>query len=394
MGLMEKIYDDPGLADSKSVFQIVNMCGAGELKDINASEEFRTYLSVASLDKLSEYMNQVLSKLPKERKLLGGSILQDLVNTLGIILGYDVEFGCYTSGHDGYWKLGNHHLVIEVKTTDVYVYQKTIDTLLEYSVELSIKRKLNKAPPVLLVVGRFDVGGVEALIRGNRADDRISVISATSLFELTRSYKENGGSPIAKFFRSVLAPRDHTRLDYLCNIIGEICEYMDGTLTESKKDSLDNIVNEENEDIDTVKVSPIQEANKLREKIIISIENSKNISLEKITKAYYSDMENKGYLILVSGRSDLPEKQYWYKFGGQRINQLGENGGTLVLGLKDKDYYFIIPHNIILGNLQYLKSVTGGYFFMDLTEDSDNNIKIEFPKSANNLDITPYKNKL
>jgi hypothetical protein len=51
--------------------------------------------------------------------------LQDLVNFLGSLMGFEVEYGRYSGvhgkvGHDGMWRSGKDVVVVEVKTTDTY----------------------------------------------------------------------------------------------------------------------------------------------------------------------------------------------------------------------------------------------------------------------------------
>ena len=51
--------------------------------------------------------------------------LQDLVNHLGTLIGFEVEYGRYQGvvnkvGHDGLWRSGGSVMVVESKTTDAY----------------------------------------------------------------------------------------------------------------------------------------------------------------------------------------------------------------------------------------------------------------------------------
>jgi len=61
--------------------------------------------------------------------------LQDLVNYLGTLIGFEVEYGRYAGvqgkvGHDGLWRSGQNVVVVEVKTTDAYAIKT--DTLPNY----------------------------------------------------------------------------------------------------------------------------------------------------------------------------------------------------------------------------------------------------------------------
>ena len=117
----------------KSFRQIVQFSGEGQLRDGNdTSHEVRALLAALPLEKLSQFAEECLSTSFDG----SGFALQDLVNQLGVRLGFKVQPGRYRGvrgevGFDGLWRSHDGHtLLIEVKTTDAY--RINLDTLASY----------------------------------------------------------------------------------------------------------------------------------------------------------------------------------------------------------------------------------------------------------------------
>jgi len=121
---------------SISLVQILNL--VGKLDDSTGEQtprtRFRTFLkeNVQEVGKIRDYVEECL-RLKGDQY---NKALQDLVNHLGTLLGFDIEFGRYLGavgkiGFDGHWTSpSGTHLVIEVKTTEVYAIKTA--TLIGY----------------------------------------------------------------------------------------------------------------------------------------------------------------------------------------------------------------------------------------------------------------------
>ena len=107
----------------KHVQQVIAFSGDGQLRDGNITcDEFRSFLSAIPSELLQKYADQCLN----DTFTSSGLALQDIINQVGMRLGFEVTYGRYrgSSGHvgyDGLWKFPDgHHIVLEVKTTDAY----------------------------------------------------------------------------------------------------------------------------------------------------------------------------------------------------------------------------------------------------------------------------------
>lgn len=161
---------------------------------------FRDYLrsEVSEIGALRDYADTCL----RESGPQYSRALQDIVNRLGEVLGFEVTYGRYQGspaegviGYDGHWQgAGDHHIVVEVKTTDAYVIKTA--TLLGYINELVSDHKVPQAARKLglYVVGRPDASLAQLensiLAEGRVSELRvISVDSLLSLAELSSQYE-------------------------------------------------------------------------------------------------------------------------------------------------------------------------------------------------------------
>jgi hypothetical protein len=97
--------DSPAFLDGKSFRQIIQVAGDGRLRDGNqTSTELREWLRAIGLEKLRQCADACLSEGFDD----SGHALQDVVNELGVRLGFDVTPGRYRGvkneiGNDGLW---------------------------------------------------------------------------------------------------------------------------------------------------------------------------------------------------------------------------------------------------------------------------------------------------
>ena len=172
--------------------QLLKLVGTLEdSEDPNSSSaRFRGYLedSVSEVADLRGYVDTCLTEKGDQYNYA----LQDLINHIGRLLGFEVDFGRYRGvrgqiGYDGLWQSpSGWYLVVEARTTDVYAVKTA--TLLGYINDLVSEGRI-KDPSLALglyVYGRLDPGAsqLENAIRAEGRTDELRVISVGSLLNL------------------------------------------------------------------------------------------------------------------------------------------------------------------------------------------------------------------
>ena len=214
----------------KSLHQLLAFASEGKLADGNScSKEFRGLLNEVPLDVLRRYASDALNKDENSP----GLALQDIVNELGIRLGFHVEQGLYRgrqgeSGHDGLWvdSVTNHSIIIEVKTTSAYRIK--LEPIARYQDILIEAGKIApRKASALIVVGHKneDTADLEAQIRGsrNQAGD-VRVISLEGLFKMVALKNDTDDPDSARLLRGILVPREYTKLDELLEVVNFVAQ--------------------------------------------------------------------------------------------------------------------------------------------------------------------------
>ncbi|MEW6047565.1 MAG: EVE domain-containing protein [Bacillota bacterium] len=160
-------------------------------------ERFRDFLreTITDLGQLRDYVEECL-RTPGDQY---SRALQDLVNRLGELMGFQVTYGRYQGakgeiGFDGHWRSPTgFHIVVEVKTTEVYAIKTA--TLVGYVDELISERLIPNWESALglYVVGRPDpeLHSLENSILSERRSHQLRIISVTALLllaEMMRDY--------------------------------------------------------------------------------------------------------------------------------------------------------------------------------------------------------------
>lgn len=172
----------------------------GKLEDSteegSAADRFRSYLSknAKSVGILKEYVDECLGKSGTQYN----RALQDIVNHIGRLLGFEVEFGRYQGvsgkiGFDGFWisPIGKS-IVVETKTTDTYSIDT--NTLLDYRNRLSSEGKIkDKEDSIgLYVFGETDYDQVKNDILANKREKDLRVITVDALLNLLEVKQDYG----------------------------------------------------------------------------------------------------------------------------------------------------------------------------------------------------------
>jgi len=227
MSLLESWTSSPNQLTTKSLEQIIAWAGNGTLGDNSStSREFRKYLSEVPSDYLERYAQECLAP---HRYRYKGYALQDIVNTIGARLGYQVEYGRYIGrkngiGFDGLWKTPDGRaIIVEVRTTDVYSLD--LEKIGAYRKRLSEEGRVEQdKTSMVIVVGRQDTGTLEAQVRGSKYSHEMRIISVDALIRLMH-LKENLEEPeVLPKIRSILTPQPFTRLDNIVDLVFSTAE--------------------------------------------------------------------------------------------------------------------------------------------------------------------------
>jgi hypothetical protein len=159
-------------------------------------ERFRKFLSenVKEVGHVHDYIAECLRSSGDQYS----RALQDLVNYTGYFLGFEVTFGRYCGvrgeiGFDGHWVSPKGlHIVVEVKTTDVYAVKTA--TLLGYVDALISEKKIPDRDHALglYVIGRPEpeLHHIEKIVVAEKRADQLRIISLESLISLAELMTE------------------------------------------------------------------------------------------------------------------------------------------------------------------------------------------------------------
>jgi len=183
---------------SISLTQILNL--VGKLDDSPGEEtpreRFRRFLAenIKDIGQIRDYIEECLRNTGDQYH----RALQDLVNYLGLFLGFQVNYGRYQgvrgqTGFDGHWISKNKlDLVIEVKTTEVYAVKTSvlvgyIDEMISEKIILNWEKALG-----LYVIGRPDpeIHHLENSINAEKRNHQLRIISVESLLSLAEMMNE------------------------------------------------------------------------------------------------------------------------------------------------------------------------------------------------------------
>lgn len=160
-------------------------------------ERFRNHLTtnVKEVGSIRDYIEECLRTSGEQYS----RALQDLVNHLGSFLGFKTNFGRYQGvqgqiGFDGHWisLVTNFHIVVEVKTTEVYAVNT--EALVGYMNALISAQQIPNRESVLglYVIGRPDpkIRQLEHAIVAQRRTDELRVSSISSLLSLAEMMQD------------------------------------------------------------------------------------------------------------------------------------------------------------------------------------------------------------
>lgn len=384
MSLIELWQNQKSQIEQKHIQQIIAFSGSGQLKDgSDASSEFREFLSSVPSDKLTAYANQCL-----ENSFPGsGFALQDIVNQVGVRLGFDVIFGRYRGvqgkiGYDGLWKFPScHAVIVEVKTSDAY--RINLETVANYREQLIKEGDTNETnTSALIVVGRKDTGDLEAQIRGSRHAWDMRLISIDALMNLML-LKENVEEPqTIQRIHDILIPREFTKLD-------EIIDILFSTAEDVKEE--EPVDEDEDQKEKTPKFIPVSFNDACKDRIE---EKLKTSFLKKSKASYYSSDKSARLICAVSKEYERGNQiGYWFAFHPHQKDFLEEvEKGYVAFGCGDKSRVILISAEkfiSFLDNMNITQKEDRFYWHVQILR-TEKKFFMHFKKEFKDVDITEY----
>jgi len=377
-----------------TIEQIVSAAGNGKLLDNSeCSAELREYLSQVSSEKLGEYAGYCLTN----KFETNGKILQDIVNELGTRLDFKTTNGRYQGsqnaiGNDGLWlSPEGHHILVEVKTTDAYSI--SLDTIAKYRTSLSEKQQLNKDNSMLLVVGRYDTGQLEAQVRGSRHAWDMRLISVDSLLNLVSLKESTEDEATSSKIRGILIPVEYTRLDRLIDVMFTTAKDVESAVESEVPQEEES--DESNTDKGTWEFTETALIDEKRRNILRAIEKINDVKLVKKSRALYWNSDRSiGIACTISKRYFGKNFLYWYAYHPAWQDFLNKTSkGFFVLGGMDLNAAFAIPVEVIQGKLAELNTTTKNgktYWHIQIQQTEGGDFRMQCQKTGNHLDLAPH----
>ena len=372
---------------TKSIEQIIHFTGDGKLRDNSKTPgELRDFLANIPADMLTQYITECLESSFNQ----SGMVLQDLVNEVGRRLGFKVTNGLYRGGatkiaYDGLWETAdNHHIVIEVKTTDAY--QINLDTQAVYRQKLIDAGEIKKdTSSILLVVGRNDTGGLEAQTRGSRHAWDTRIISVDALIKLMRIKESLTDKNTVTQIHQVLKPLEYTRVDQLIDIIFKTSEDL-------QFDSSDDISEPpEGMNAEKKRSTPVN----FHKECISKISHKLGVPLIKHGRCSYSSADKSiQVLSIVSKEYHLNGiLRYWYAFrpSQQELLKSGKES-YIALGCGSAEKIILMPYEDFEPHLSIMRTTeTDERFYWHVEIFEKNDQFLLYKSTDEGIQISNYK---
>lgn len=394
MALLSIWSTNPEAVLQFTIEQVVSAAGNGKLLDgSECSTEIRSYFSQVRSEKLGEYADSCLTSSFGN----SGKVLQDIVNELGRRLDYNVTNGRYQGsqnavGNDGLWESPEgHQILVEVKTTDAYSI--SLDTIAQYRNALVERNEINDESSMLLVVGRYDTGQLEAQVRGSRYAWDMRLVSIDSLLRLV-NLKENTEEEITgSKIRTLLVPMEYTRIDKLIDVMFTAAKDVEKVIEIEPISGEDHP--EEQKKKSTWDFTDSTLLEKKREEILSAISRVNDTKLVKKSRAMYWDSGREFRVAsTISKRYPSSSHTYWYAYHSSWQDFLAKaKTGYLVLGCMDLEIAFAVPFLAIDSKLDEFNITARNdskYWHIFIREKTPGTYLLLGSKTGEHLDLAPY----
>ena len=236
-----------------------------------------------------------------------------------------------------------------MKTTDAY--RMAVETVATYRSELIKAGQISEEKSsILLVVGREDTGELEAQIRGSRFAWDVRLISVDALIRLLRIRQEVEDPATESKIRSLLVPREYTRLD-------EIIDLVFSTTEDVGDDDLHHHQNElsgsHEVELKGVRPKPVSFNDSVAEKLGVYL----GVDLTKRSRVVFSDTES-GHVVLCAVSKSYEEARghsFWFAFHPHQLEKLeGAVHGYAAFGCGSASNIVLIPVDRLKEQLENL----------------------------------------
>lgn len=380
--------------DTKTIAQILSFAGDGKLRDNNqTSNEFRELLEQVPSRLLRQFADNCLAESFTD----SGLALQDIINQLGVRLGFTVQHGLYRGkqndiGFDGIWtSKEGHSLVVEVKTTDAY--RINLDTISEYRQQLIQQEKIKEEQSsMLIVVGRKDTGDLEAQIRGSRHAWDIRLLSTDSLLKLLNLKESLNDIKTIQQINELLKPKEYTRIDKLIDLI--FLTSQDLQLDEPVEIEDEEVIKQKAEKSSEPKFSPVN----FHEGCLEKIQEKLEINFIKQSRISFTNKDGTVGLICAISKAHKQGKnqKFWFAFHPHQQDFLKEySKAYIAYGCGSPENTFLIPFEEfkpLIKNFWTTENEDRMYWHI-VIHYRDNKYLLQQPKDSTTdyFDITKYK---
>ncbi|MFN8658167.1 MAG: hypothetical protein U0105_17655 [Candidatus Obscuribacterales bacterium] len=389
MSLTNLWLNSPEQITDKSVAQIIAFAGEGRLRDgSKASDDFRLLLSHLPSAFLERYADECLKTAITD----GGFALQDVINEIGVRLGFTVEHGRYKGvvgkvGNDGLWRLPDGYcILVEVKTTDAY--RIDLNKIAQYRRSLIVDNSMAaEASSLLVIVGREDTGDLEAQIRGSRHAWEMRLISVDALCRLMKVKEQVEDPVITKRIYEILIPREFTKLDAIIDILfsatEEVQQQDEGDIPPEDLDG--------QPDQTSTKLTPVA----FNDQCISRIEQHLGKKLVKRSKIKFATPDNS--LAVVCAVSKVHERYsqpyFWYAFHPHQQEFLeSANRSYLALGCGSEANLLLIPFSDFqqwLAGMNITQKDDRFYYHIQVSQENSKFLLVR-RKGQPKIDLTKY----
>lgn len=295
-------------------------------------------------------------------------------------------------GNDGLWlSPEGHHILVEVKTTDAYSI--SLDTIAKYRSSLREQRQINDENSMLLVVGRYDTGQLEAQVRGSKHAWDMRLISVDSLINLVSLKERTEDEATSSKIRGILVPVEYTRLDRMIDVMFTTARDVENAIeSEIPKDERSDQDKSEKGNWEFTESALIDEK---RTNILRAIEKTNDVKLVKKSRAlYWSSDRSIGIACTISKRYEGKNFLYWYAYHPAWEDFLAKtNKGYFALGCMDLNVAFSIPVTVMQNKLIELNTTTKNgktYWHIQIQQSDNDSFRMQCQKTGNHLDLMPY----
>jgi hypothetical protein len=370
--LSQLLGQQPKFFEGKRVSQIVSFCGDGKLlDDSETSTEFRDFLTRLPISDLKRYAADCLEASFDG----GGFVLQDIINEVGVRLGYRVSWGRYRGvrnepGHDGLWRAPDgHDIVVEVKTTDAY--RISIETIANYRRHLIRKDAINdERSSVLIVVGRQDTGELEEQVRGSRFAWDTRLIGVEALLRLAATREALDDPSTSGRIAAILKPREYTRLDHIVELVFQAAQ-------DAEQIEFEDVTGPG--EAEPVRVSYASAA-EMRAAAIVRLERHFSTKFAKQTRTGYLSGDEKIAIVCKPSKRYARGRGDWYWFTFLETYREFLNGaarGFICFVCGSADRMLLIPREDLFSLLPKMRSTDGRYQIEIDWQDGD--VRLDWP---------------